>query len=437
MISFRITVRGLYLMVLLLVLAITSVLSQEDTYRGALQIANYKGDAVYHYRITEGDTVRTGPFLLQKSDVQSLLRKKDTSFLFKGNFKNNLPEGPWQLNFGFFTSGNTSELVDYQYRVLINGEQEGIKGTLLQGRPDGTWHIFVNSLERSEIVGTDFTSKITFENGIPQGSFQIEDTQNTLVGRFLRDGLAHDQWALYGGKDSEIEENWYFKDGVLERVETRKEDQVNKWQLSWDTKDQLRTVPLGRGFLLALKFQSFSRDSVSFLEGLMPKLLTRNASFYHQADTIFKALGATDFYPKWKVRLPAYPLDSLEAQYVRDIRLHVHKANAISEGLLQSSQLNLLRRSDEEAAYGYALVKEVSEKWLLPLKELLQYRDLEVLKFMPRSKLMASLWPNGTPSTTIDLSSYFGEAAHDRTFSLPEAEKLAWQGNDLRASEKV
>ncbi len=422
---------------LLILGGISMIQAQENTYRGPMRIAGYEGEAVFQYRIVEDDTLRNGPFRIQKSDLQSLLQNEDTSFLFSGDFKDNTPEGAWKLRFGSFTSGNGSEVVDYQYRVLVNGVQEEASGLVSEGRPNGTWNILVNQIENSEITGTSFKSKIDFQNGVPKGSFQIEDTQSTLVGRFLRNGLAHDQWALYGGGDTEIEEDWYFKDGILERVETKNEGKITEWRLNYDEKADFKTVKLGEGYLQALRFQASSKDSLSFLKGSLPKLLVQNTSFYHKLDTIFTEIGTTAFYPEWKVKLPYYPLDSLEKAHLQNIRSQVSEAKSISDILLNSSQLNLLKLSDEEAAYGYAVVQTISEEWLQPLYTLLSYEDLGVLDYIQRSKLMADIWPTGTPSTTIDLQASLEDGATDRTFSLPNAEQFTWQGNDLQASSQV
>ncbi|WP_276389000.1 hypothetical protein [Eudoraea chungangensis] len=421
----------------ILILGSFQAQSQETRYQGPLRVAGYKGEANYQYYIIEGDTLRNGPFRIQRSDLESLLQNKDTSFLFSGNYKDNIPEGTWRLKYGSFTSGNSSEVVDYQYRVLVNGIQQEAVGMLRNGLPEGMWNVAVNRIENSEVAQSNFKSKVDFEKGIPHGSFQIEDLESALVGRFLRDGLAHDQWTLFGGGDLEIEENWYFEDGVLQQVETKNDGEVKVWQLEYESTTEFKTKTLGEGYLQALRFQTKADDSLSYLKGLLPSLLVQNDIFYHNLDTIFTALGTTEFYPKWKVKLAYYPLDSLEQQYAQSIHQDVIEAKVISDALLNSSQLNLLALSDEQAAYGYAALKAIRQEWLKPLGKIKQYYEQDLLDYMKRPPLVAYIWPNGIPSATIDLSPYAEGKIPKATFVLPDADHYDLYKNNLMSSAQA
>ncbi len=433
---FRTPLIGLCISIVLL-LCSNRAQSQEQTYRGPLRIAKYEGEATYQYRIAEGDTLRNGTFRMQRSDLQSLLKREDSSFLFSGNYADNIPVGNWRLRFGSFTSGDSAEVVDYEYRVLVNGEEEEAQGNLSGGRPDGTWNIAVNRIENSEIAQVYFKSKFDFQNGIPQGSFQLENLNGVLVGRFLRDGQAHDQWTVFGGGDLEIEENWYFKEGVLERVETVNDGEKRQWQMDELPGTELKTLHLDKGYIQALRFQLMPKDSMQFLGGLLPELLEQNASYYRKINHIFKALGSDTFYPQWKVKLAHFPLDSLEKEHVQKIKKQLNGAKAISDRLLNNSQLNLLKLTDEEAAYRYAVLMAIQDKWLDPLEMLVDYERSGALDFIPRDQLMRYIWPNGIPTSSVNLSTYLEEKMERYEFSLPQSEKNALAKNDLEASALV
>ena len=194
-------------------------------YQGTLQVGKYVGKADFYYRVAANDTLLDGPFKMQRSNLEALLQKGDYSFSFEGEFKDNYPTGAWRFQFGEFQSDSVTQVVDYQYRLNITGTQEEAEGMLAKGRADGKWVITTNHIIDSEVDRTLFKSSIEFENGVPQKSFFIENARGTMVGRFLRNGLAHDEWTFYSEIDPGISESWHFADGRLERIEIQNDEE--------------------------------------------------------------------------------------------------------------------------------------------------------------------------------------------------------------------
>ena len=155
-------------------------------YSGPFKVGKYEGEAQYGYTLVEGDTLLNGAFNMQRSSLEALLENEDISFSFDGSFKNNYPEGPWSFQFGEFQSDRKTQVVDYQYQLKVSGIQQEASGEIRQGKPNGNWTHIINRIKESEIEQTLFKSLITFDNGIPQQSFRIENRNSTLVGRFLR-----------------------------------------------------------------------------------------------------------------------------------------------------------------------------------------------------------------------------------------------------------
>jgi len=153
---------------LLLLLASMSnqIIGQEAfTFQGPYEIKPYKGMATFDYILKEKDTIFNGKFILQRSNLNALLKEEDSSFMFQGNFISNIATGPWIFQFGKYQSKQNTEVVDLQYNVRISGTQKQAKGTLVNGKPDGKWEIEVNQIEESKIVNTLFNSRILFKKG--------------------------------------------------------------------------------------------------------------------------------------------------------------------------------------------------------------------------------------------------------------------------------
>lgn len=149
---------------------------------------------------------------MERSNLQELLEREDYAFLFKGSFDRGIATGAWTFEFGEFQSQSQSKVVDYQYRVLVSGLQKSAKGTLSNGKPEGLWRIQEERIVDSDKTGNRFESEIGFRNGIPEQSFKISDSTGTLVGRFLRDGLAHDRWDYFPKNSGFDAERWIFNE---------------------------------------------------------------------------------------------------------------------------------------------------------------------------------------------------------------------------------
>ena len=140
-----------------LVLPLSTYGQELKTYEGPLQVGPYQGKAVYQYSIIDLDTVFNGDFQLRKSNLETLMEQKDSSFGFTGYFDKGVANGPWEFQFGEFNTNNQSQVVDNEYRVLISGVQEIGTGDLAQGKPDGTWTYTINQIKDSQIEKTLFT----------------------------------------------------------------------------------------------------------------------------------------------------------------------------------------------------------------------------------------------------------------------------------------
>ena len=404
----------------LLVLPLSTYGQELKTYEGPLQVGPYQGKAVYQYSIIDLDTVFNGDFQLRKSNLQTLMEQKDSSFGFTGYFDKGVANGPWEFQFGEFNTNNQSQVVDNEYRVLISGVQEIGTGDLAQGKPDGTWTYTINQIKDSQIEKTLFKSTISFDEGVPQQNFQIENDTSVLVGRLLRDGLAHDEWSFYGTETVDDMENWFFDDGLLRSVQMES-DEISIFNADLPS---YQTIDLDAGFIALLESVLDSENGKSHVANL----LEQHMEYYQKINGVLGHLGNAGFKPNMKARVPHYPLDSLQNKTLAQIASDYKVAADLSNAILENSHLNIVKRSDPEALFYYNATEKINKEFLNPLKTLVSHIDLDIVQHQPIPELLNRLWPNGKPSTAIRVTNDRDET---RVFSLPSSGEFEYEGDDL------
>ncbi len=401
---------------------------EKQQYNGPLEVGTYKGKAAYTYVVTEQDTLYDGTFQLQSSNLNALLEEADTSFLMEGSFDKGTPTGPWLFQFGEFQTESESKLVGYEYRVLVSGQQEEGRGTILKGKPDGKWSYEVNRIKSSEIESTLFSSVINFENGVPQQSFQMENDSTVLVGRFLRNGLAHDEWTSYASNDLEDTENWIFNEGLLQEINWTT-DGISKEISVFTSHNSYKTIALNQGYIDLLKATITSENSIDF-KSEVAQLLAENDGYYAKLNGILNKMGPTDLTPNFKVKVPFYELDAQQKSDIDQIAQDFKTAKSISDTLLNNSHLNIVRRSDADAQYRYEVVKKIDADFLQPLHTFVKYKEEDILEYMELPQLMQQLWPSGKPNTNIEVVT--DTAQNTRTFVLANTGEFNFNGNSTK-----
>ena len=385
---------------------------QTQLFSGKLTAGGYTGTAEYPFVIVDGDSIPDGSFLMYKSNVNALLQEKDSFFSFSGAFDNGFPTGFWKFQFGAFSSNQASQVVGYQYRINVSGIQHDAFGNLTQGKPDGDWTYKIAEVDNSEVSKVLFQSQISYDKGVPQKSFRIENDSSSLVGRFLRNGFAHDVWVVYSDTESEPAENWFFTNGLLEKIEKITESGRQLYPVFGSALQQDTEIVLDQRYLKVLEWYLSVQDSNLNPEDMaMYQLLEQNAAQYASIDRFFNDLGRSEFMPRFKVKVPFYPLDSLETNQLQKAKMSFEAANEISTSLLGNPQLDLLIRSNPEAQYYYDVVEKLQQDFLDPLASFLKFEQQQILNFLPQDLLYKQIWPNGLPAKQIQLEGQSQEYA--------------------------
>ena len=420
-----------YVSTITLCLFSSIIIGQEKgQYNGPLKIGPYFGNAKYQYVVTHGDSIYDGPFLFQRSSLETLLKEQDSSFLIKGNFNDSMANGPWQFQFGEFTSESKSEVVDFEYRILVSGTQEKSSGNFNNGVPDGDWTFTTQEIENSEVINTTFHSKITFEDGVPLQNFQIENDSSALVGRLLRNGLAHDEWTSYGTDILVDSENWFFEEGVLTRINVENDAIRKEIPVFMTDHSNYSTIPLDHRFLklLAIKLESHSIN-----QGQIGKLILDNLHQYEKINSILTQLGSSSFAPNMKVRVPYFALDSLQNKSLENIASNYESSSDMALTILSNSHLNIVKRTDKEADFLYEVAKKIKEEYLNPIETYIDlYRD-SIISYLDNERITQRLWPNGKPKKDILIK--LGEA--ERTFELSNKDDFDFSGVSLKTVEHI
>lgn len=370
---------------------------EKQLYSGPFQVGNYKGEATYHYTVKDADTIFDGSFQLQSSNLEALLQKEDISFSIKGNFENNYPTGYWTFRFNEFQSDSTSSLEAYQYVVNVNGTQRVASGAFKKGKPDGKWTCAVQHIKNSQIDNITFQSSIEYDNGVPQQSFTVKNERQELVGRFLRNGLAHDEWTLYSDNEVDAVESWRFNEGLLQSILMKTNGDLESTDIYTQYKGETKTIALDNSYLDILKIKLPIDNPSELAKSGIIRLLTENDQYYKTINGILSNLGTTSFSPQFKVRVPYFPLERSELTSLDTIVAITKKSQTISNTLLEDTQLSILKLSDKNVRSIEESLEAVSEEILDPLGEMVRHYKNGILPFIPRNELLLKIWVNGIP----------------------------------------
>ena len=374
---------------------------QRNTYTGSYKIGGYEGKAQYRYQVIGIDTIFDGPFKMERSNLEALLQNNDRSFLFEGSFDDGLPQSNWIFQFGEFNTDSTTSVSGFEYRVNVTGILKEAKGQLNRGKPEGIWKFSDKRIEDSKVLDTLFSSEVNFSNGVPQQSFTIENAQGTVIGRFLRNGLAQDTWSLFTN-EAKNTENWSFDNGWLKQIEVNEDGNQIVIEVFEDPSIDSKIIDLDKGYSTLVSIYANQSSAVVIdLNTGINELLVQNSSNYNKIDSILSALGSDEFLEEFKVKAPYFPLDSLSKTQLDSTVQLIKSATETSKGFLENTRLNLIKRSDAEANSLYLTVAAIDGMFLRPLNNLVALNDMGVIEHLSREMLSTYLFPEGRPTPQV------------------------------------
>jgi hypothetical protein len=392
--SARTVLTGLFATLLLV-----SEAQAQDTlaYSGPYSVGPLVGRADFDYTQRRSDTLRNGAFRMQGASAADLLAGTDSTFSFSGSFRRDVPVGPWRFHFGAYSLDGSARVVDHRYLLRTRGRAHAATGRLKQGTLDSTWLQEEVSILDSEPVDTTFRSEIVFVEGTPQQAFRLEGEENVLLGRFKRDGLAHDTWTLYA--DMLTRENWYFVDGRLDRIEIVGEEGSETIPVLPDNLDRTALVELNERYFRLLELWQLTQGREDpFRDSKATELLVRNANLYRRVTEVVEDLGGDRPSPLFGVRVPDLPLSRDEVASLDAIGEALTEIDTIRRLLESNMTFAVLETADPEVAALRARLGEVTGSTLDPIRRVDEAREQNILGYLPREAYLNFLYPEDPPA---------------------------------------
>ncbi|RZS92264.1 hypothetical protein [Aquimarina brevivitae] len=380
----------------LLLIAKTALLAQEKKqYQGYFQIGDYIGLANYEYILANKDTLFDGQFEFQRTNPKALLEKQDISFSIEGQFSRKYPDGYWSFRFNEFKTNRKSSFKDNTYVLNVDGEQFVAFGTFTNGKLDGEWTVKNQRIENSEVENVSFNSVIKFNEGFPQQSFRIEAKELALVGRCLRNGLAHDKWTLYSDNTLGDIESWYFNEGELQLIERLKGRAIKRAAPQSAEGATTETITLSEKYFKIIKLQLPLEDvEISAASGITA-LLAKNEKYYQRVDTVLSLLSPANFESRFKVKVSYYPSTAMEDKLKDSLVLYYQRSKKISDFLLSDTQLAIRKLSDKKVASLVNDLERIDERILAPLGQISDYAEENLLNYISNEHLIPRFWKKG------------------------------------------
>ncbi|OJJ16006.1 hypothetical protein BKI52_35120 [marine bacterium AO1-C] len=398
----------------------------KQRFTGSINLGKHKVNAQYVYDLIKEDTLLNGKLSLQHFSTDSLSPALNHYLSVDGACKEGIPDSDWQFKFGEFRVDRNPQFTNYHLQHKVSGVYHTATVHWQEGKVQGQWTHQVKKLKESTSQKILFESKVNFKEGIPVGIISIKNNENTLLGRFLKDGFAHDVWELNFWETPEKVEKWHFKDGRLAQILIGDNQQVNTLEVYKDKIQQVKVIHLDNRYLQILGLQNLYDSSVyAKMGGQIPSLI-RMHSFYNQRVisifTNLKHLMNEASMPLLQVKVAHYPLNQEERDQVTKLKSDYQNITSISKSLLKNTKLNILKYANEEVMFLLSAVREITQKQLTPIKKVVEYDLKGILDFWPRNNMQQQLGINEKRSPAIEVT--YPDSTGTRTFTGPQPELL-------------
>ena len=408
------TLKNLPRLVILVVIALMmdclSLLAQFQ-YSGAYRLGSLRGMGEFSYLLKGRDTIFQGPFELEHGSLEEPAGSEGY-FLVKGAYSEDVPTGEWMLRFGQFSPTGSISLDDYRYEVRLNGVLHQVGGEILNGQYQGKWIHQVQEIQNSEPGRQLFRSEVQFEAGIAQLAVQMEKLDQVLLGRFLRNGLAHDVWSLYANQKQV--EHWHFKEGLLERIVLSPGKTGSEFSVFSNVPESLKIINLDARYIALLEaYLKVYNRNYEIKGSTIANLILDNSGYYTDVDEVLRHRRQYAHPIPFQVKVPYQPMLSNQLKDLEQIRASLAQIDSLSEIARSSSSVNIAKTIDDDVSYWQATIESLSSEFLRPVRTLIEYDDQEILDFIPKAPLWEFLWPKG--SVTEDLAIKYEVHGNERT----------------------
>jgi len=362
------------------------------SYSDTMTIGKVHGNVIRNYLVQGEDSVLSGKFEFKSTDLNEVLNKDGKFYYVSGFFQDNQPDGFWNFHFGNYETGSDYRVKDQRLNISLTGVQQRMTGIMSGGDPEGDWVLTVQHLKNSEAVKTPFSSNFNFKDGIPQASFQIENEYITLLGRVLRGGLAHDQWELVDKNTANSIEQWVFADGKLGKIFVQNDtiSYTIDFQ-NYHLHNPIR-IDLDTRYLNWLQlYCRLNHPEAPISESGIYQLLNENAVYYDQVDQLLQDFSTASIGPAIGVVASHDPLSTQEKALLDSIHSLISTAQMQYVDLDNDPQMQIMKLATKEVSNLFDVLDQINETYLMPLHELINYYNADVLDLVDRSQVVDML----------------------------------------------
>ena len=394
----------------------------------SIYLGKLKVNARYEYNLIKKDTLLNGKLSFKRFAIDSLSMGLNRYLSIDGACKAGIPDDRWQFKFGEFLVDRNPQFTDYYLKHKVSGVYHTAAIHLDAGKAQGSWTHSVKQLSASTPHKILLESKVNFKEGVPIGILSIKNNEQTLLGRFLKNGLAHDVWELNFWETPDKVEQWHFKNGRLEKVLLGDNQQVNTLKMYEDEIQQSKIINLDNRYLQILGLQNlYDSSTYAKMKGQIPALI-KMYSFYNQrvinVFTNLKGLTKSASMPLLQVKVAHYPLNRQEKNQVAKLKSDYRQIVETSQSLLKNTKLNLLKYANEEVRFLLSTIKTITQKHLGAIKQVLKYDNKGMLDFWPRNNMQQRLGLDKNFSPKIAVIYQDSSGSKTRIFTGPQPELL-------------
>lgn len=366
----------------------------QPRFTGSIRLGKLHVNAQYAYDLVKDDTLLNGKLSLNHFTADSIIAGLKHYLSVEGVCSQGVPDDQWQFKFGKFVVDRHPQFINQHLQHKVSGIYHTATIRWQAGKAQGEWTHHVQKLVESTPQKTLLESKLNFKEGIPVGILSIKDNEHTLLGRFLKNGFAHDVWELNFWEVPEKVEQWQFRNGQLEQILIGNNQQIKTLEVYKGKIQRSKVIHLDHRYLQILGLQNlYDSSAYAKMGGQIPTLIKMHALYNESVANIFrnfKPLAQTSM-PLLRVKVAHYPLNSGEKKAVVKLKSNYQKIVATSQALLNHTKLNLLKYANEEVLFLLSTIRTITQKRLSAIAKVVTYDRKGMLDFWPRNDMQQQL----------------------------------------------
>ncbi|MEM9720506.1 MAG: hypothetical protein AAGA10_14695 [Bacteroidota bacterium] len=400
----------------------------QTRFQAPITFGDFSGQATYSQDSIGIDSLLNGPFQADNFSLKALSKGGTPFSQVKGFFNANQPDSAWEIQLGSLFAEGGAKWDESQIKVKVSGVQHIAQINFQGGLAKGEWSHKVNTLKASTVKENLFSGSIRLEEGVPNGSIRLENEHATLLGRFLRNGFAHDLWELNFYNERNRNEEWHFANGWLEKILVKWDQGVDSLQPYQEEITPFKIVNLDDRYLQILTLQN-RYDSLVYKDigGKISDLIADNAAYTRAVEQILQSFDTSVVrvsMPRLGVKVAHFPLSETEQEKVAAIGEILSEIDSRSQDLLENTRLNILKHSDEDILFALSAIQEIKDSYLLPVRNVVTYAKTDLLEFLPRDQIQSTGTAGETNVAEITVSYQDSSTLKKRSFIGPESERL-------------